>query len=578
MQKMVKMALALIMGVCLAGTASAGVENITSNITTSDKWTSDNEYHLKDVIFIEPGVTLEIEPGTKIVGYKASELPGSDSSALVVTRGATLIANGTETEPIVFTSSHDTGSWRPVNSEWGNLTILGDAIIAEGTDTGGVQDGTCTDNMEGLTASAFSEYGGDNDDDSSGEISYISLRFGGSVIGLADELNGLSLGGVGRGTDIHHIEIMNNVDDGIEIWGGTVGLKNVSIWNIGDDSFDLDEGYRGKAQFGLIVQGYSTFIEDQGSGNGDNCFEMDGGEHPDDMVPWADPMVYNFTVIGQRTGGDHGLALRDNMRIQLHNSIFMDIGDKLVSIEDGTFLQEMEDAFSTSVDVYDTTDYDATWLASIGGVEALYNTPRTGMWTEIKDCIFYNYSSKGNAAVNGDPLDGGSDVHDAVFGAGARNIDDQSGSGTMPIAKLERDTTTPSQPLGMERVTLLDPRAAGDAVSCAYTAPANDDFFTVAPFIGAFSEKNNWLVGWTAADEYGMIVNTGNPDDPENITIELTATTFFETEDGVTYLVKVSDDNVTWSEFATVVGDGSVMSVTDIDGFDSAKFYMVEVL
>ena len=121
--------------------------------------------------------------------------------------------------------------------------------------------------------------GGGNDDDDSGTISYLSLRYGGKVVGLTNELNGLSLGGIGRGTDIHHVDIMNNVDDGVEIWGGTVNLKYLNVWNIGDDTFDVDQGWRGKAQFGLIVQGHSLDAA-QGSGVGDNALELEFGLPP----------------------------------------------------------------------------------------------------------------------------------------------------------------------------------------------------------------------------------------------------------------------------------------------------------
>jgi hypothetical protein len=149
--------------------------------------------------------------------------------------------------------------------------------------------------MEGLVAAFPGDtkvlYGGGNDDDDSGSISYLSLRYGGKVVGLNNELNGLSLGGIGRNTDIHHVEIMNNVDDGIEIWGGTVNLKYFSIWNVGDDSLDIDQGWRGKAQFGLIVQGYSANAA-QGSGVGDNCIEIDGAEQSD-YQPVTTGTIYN---------------------------------------------------------------------------------------------------------------------------------------------------------------------------------------------------------------------------------------------------------------------------------------------
>jgi hypothetical protein len=152
-----------------------------------------------------------------------------------------------------------TGSWRQAANEWGNLTLMGAGFISENATAGNIP--TCSANnvaaMEGLVAAFPGDtnvlYGGGNDNDDSGAIRYLSLRYGGRVVGLNNELNGLSLGGIGRGTDIEGVEIMNNVDDGIEVWGGTVNIRNFNIWNVGDDSFDLDQGYRGQVQSGLIV-------------------------------------------------------------------------------------------------------------------------------------------------------------------------------------------------------------------------------------------------------------------------------------------------------------------------------------
>jgi hypothetical protein len=134
---------------------------------------------------------------------------------------------------------------------------MGEALISENAI--GTNTATCNSaniaNMEGLTnGPTTDQYGGafgaDSDDnDDSGTVQYVSLRYGGKVTGVNVELNGLSLGGIGRNTDIHHIDVMNNVDDGIEIWGGTVNLKYLNVWNIGDDCFDVDQGWRGKAQF-----------------------------------------------------------------------------------------------------------------------------------------------------------------------------------------------------------------------------------------------------------------------------------------------------------------------------------------
>ncbi len=189
----------------------------------------------------------------------------------------------------------DLKHWHEGCNEWGNLTMMGNALIScsqqaylpvtiNGRTNTKVPDGLNQNNMEGLTADFVGDtkqlYGGNNDDDSSGAIHFVSIRYGGKVIGLGNELNGLSMGGIGRGTEVDHVDIMNNVDDGIETWGGTVNYKYVSVWNIGDDNFDFDEGWRGKAQFGILVQGYSIDAV-QGSGTGDNIFEIDGAENSD---------------------------------------------------------------------------------------------------------------------------------------------------------------------------------------------------------------------------------------------------------------------------------------------------------
>ena len=547
-----KLVLAL-MGMTAAGFAHAADVSITNNITTSANWTSNNVYHLGSKVYIEPGASLTIQAGTII--------RGNTESSLNVCPGAKLYANGAKNAPVIMTSEQDTNNvWRSSCQEWGALTVMGKALISGTLDSQGTgqPDGTDTMQMEGLSADgSLSLFGGNDDNDDSGSISYLSLRYGGFVLGQANELNGLSLGGVGRGTDIHHVEIMNNVDDGIEIWGGTVNLKYVSIWNIGDDSFDLDSGYRGKAQFGLIVQGACKDFT-QGDGVGDNCFEMDGAENSS-AQPFGAPLIYNFTTIGQPLQGDVGTEWRDNMRAQFHNSIFMDLGD--VMIKDGTTGGGggQYSGAGTSLAALFTTPYN-TYPANTAGVtpSVLYPNFTQGFWAEFKDCVFKSLW--------------GTDTSLSTFGqlnASKRNtIATQS-----PVALVQR---APSQTFGgkaMVLVTNLNPCAANDAVSSAYPAP-NDGFFTPVKYKGAFSPNYNWLAGWTAADAYGMTDTSMNGNDPSS-TIQMTSSTFWQSEYDVTYTVEESADMQAWAPVATVVGDGSIMAATDLDAFDSAKFYRV---
>ena len=347
---------ALWTSVLAAGLAAPALANggtvveISSNINVNTTWDPSCTYVLTEAIYIIDGATLTIPAGTVVASRPAAVggvVPAGPGGSLVCTTDGTLNILGTASAPVIMTSDEDvatwtngdpqTGTWRVAAEEWGNLTIMGEGYISEnnpptGTNSSFPDPGNIA-LMEGLAPPAanpeFAWYGGGNDDDDSGTIEYLSLRYGGQVIGLANELNGISLGGIGRGTDMSFIEIMNNVDDGIEIWGGTVNLKNVSIWNIGDDSFDLDQGWRGKAQFGLIVQGLSA-IASQGSGVSDRCFEVDGAE-ADDYQPVVTATVYNFTAIGLPGVGRQGMLTRDNAHLQVRNSIFMDLGGELVA-------------------------------------------------------------------------------------------------------------------------------------------------------------------------------------------------------------------------------------------------------
>ncbi|MEY2980093.1 MAG: hypothetical protein RL562_320, partial [Planctomycetota bacterium] len=195
---------------------------VSSDITTSTTWTANNTYNLTRQIYVRPGATLTIQAGTTVAS--STNIGGS----LAVSRGGQIFVQGTAENPVIMTSKADvqtwtngnrrTGTWRESANEWGNLTIMGRGYISENA----VLSNTPAPNasnfapMEGLLAAFPGDpsvlYGGGNDDDDSGSISYVSLRYGGKVINLNNELNGMSLGGIGRETDIHHVEIMNNVD------------------------------------------------------------------------------------------------------------------------------------------------------------------------------------------------------------------------------------------------------------------------------------------------------------------------------------------------------------------------------
>jgi hypothetical protein len=501
----------------VAGAASAADITVTGDIATSTTWTKNNVYKLNGQVYVLPGATLTIEAGTIISSNPAQQ------GSLAITRGARLVAIGTQSEPIIFTSDNDratwtngdskTGTWRPVCNEWGNVTIMGSAYISEDATPGNTQ-GFNANNvavMEGLQAQFPGDtrvlYGGGNDDDNSGTLSFVSFRYGGKVIGLNNELNGLSLGGIGRETVIDHMEIMNNIDDGIEIWGGTVNLQYVSVWNIGDDSLDIDQGWRGKLQFGLVVQGHSvTGQGSSGSGLGDNMVEIDGAENSFHQ-PVSTGVMYNITLIGNpgttnSNGGDHAIAYRDNARLQFRQSIIMDTGENVVrndnSDGDGgagygaNGTHSWASTWTTNYNVFPTVNAPAN-------PSLFYKSQVDGKLNEVKDTVFFN-NVFATAYTEADAR--------GVRGPKNSNVT----AAVSPIVSLTRGAAI--QPVTglnyyVRPVIGIDPRAANDAVNSVGTAP-NDGFYTPVNFRGAFSPTENWLCDWSAADAFGFTSPAAN--------------------------------------------------------------------
>ena len=482
----------------LAGLASADEIVVTEDISTSVTWTADNTYNLQTQIYVLPGASLTIEKGTTIASTPSANGAGS----LAVCRGAKIFALGTADEPITMTSTADNGTWREACNEWGNLTVMGNAYVSNSFESGNTATfGNNQSPMEGLVEEFPGDpkvvYGGVDDDDNSGALAYLSIRYGGRVVGLDNELNGLSLGGIGRGTDIDHIEIMNNVDDGIEIWGGTVNLNYVNIWNIGDDSFDIDQGWRGSAQYGLIVQGFSTDAS-QGSGVGDNICETDGAENSD-AQPVTTAQIANFTMIGQ-PDGDGATAWRDGARVQYRQCIIMDCGEKVVRPDgddgdgaagyghNGTLT--LEQVFNTPATVKglpNTSTVNAGGIADAGGAAYLYQAQVDGTLAGINDSVLYNNAN----------------YADFDFYNGDRdNVIEPSNN---PIVSIERAAPVVRGGKVMTQVIGIDPRAATNAAKNANGANGENGFVEAAGYRGGFAEDSVWLCGWSAADQFGFL-------------------------------------------------------------------------
>ncbi len=245
-----------------------GVVSITGIISTDTTWSSDTIYQLNQKVVVDNGATLTIQPGTII---KGSEGTGSLASALIIARGSKIIAEGTQDAPIIFTSTSDdieigqtSGSNLDENDRglWGGLLILGNAPCSFSGDVAESQ-------IEGIPADdTFGLYGGADATDNSGILQYVSIRHGGALIGEGNEINGLTLGGVGSGTLIDNVEVVANVDDGVEFFGGTVNVSNVLVWAQGDDGLDIDQAYAGTIDNAVVVLGDIS----------DHALEIDGPE------------------------------------------------------------------------------------------------------------------------------------------------------------------------------------------------------------------------------------------------------------------------------------------------------------
>ncbi len=269
-------------------------------------WTSNNTYLLDGFVFVNDGQTLTIEAGTVVKG-KAGQ--GENASALIVARGGMIMAEGTADAPIIFTAEADDLNGAVADMDdglWGGVIILGKAK----TNTVPTEQ-----QIEGIPQTEpRGVYGGDDDNDNSGTLKYISIRHGGTDIGEGNEINGLTLGAVGSATVIDHIEVFANKDDGIEFFGGTPRLSHILVAFSGDDSFDYDQGYRGYGQFWVAVQGFER---------GDRLGEHDGGTDPETGQPYATPTIYNVTYVGRGDGaGKRTITFRDNAGGHYSNSIF----------------------------------------------------------------------------------------------------------------------------------------------------------------------------------------------------------------------------------------------------------------
>ena len=298
----------------------ATTQTISGSIT-SQTWSPSNTYLLTGTVAVASGNTLTILPGTVIRGDKNTK------ACLIITKGAQINAQGTVTSPIVFTSNET--SRNP--ADWGGVVLLGNGIINTACST--CPTSPNTNNIEGF-ATVFPEiaYGGNNNAESSGTMSYCRIEFAGVALSTTanSELNSLTMGGVGSGTKIDHIQVSFGGDDGFEWFGGAVDAKYLISFRTLDDDFDTDYGHAGRVQFGLIVRD-KDISDVAGDSNG---FESDNsGGTGLNRLPITKTIFSNITSIGPKRDGtvalpvgekfERAIFTRRNTAISIHNSIML---------------------------------------------------------------------------------------------------------------------------------------------------------------------------------------------------------------------------------------------------------------
>ena len=312
---------------------------LSGNINTTTTLTSDKVWTLKGYVYVTDGAKLIIQPGTTIISDVA------EKGALCIERGAQIIAEGTATKPIIFTSGKAVGERSP--GDWGGIIILGKAKTNRSSEP----------TIEGGIGRAF---GGTNDADNSGVLKYVRIEYAGITAMPNSEINALTLGGVGSGTIIENVQTVYANDDAFEFFGGTVNAKNLYAYATADDDFDFDFGYTGTITNGIAKRD-PQFVDSGDAGNGVECDNDGTGSS---AQPVTHPKLLNMILVGPNVStalSNHNLGLRFRRATQftMKNSVvwgWMKGGLSLESNETAQFVKDGISAFEgNSVGTFNPT-------------------------------------------------------------------------------------------------------------------------------------------------------------------------------------------------------------------------------
>ena len=431
-------------------TDSAGRVILSGEITANRTLKASEKYLLQGFVYVTSGATLTIEPGTKIFGDQTTK------GALIVERGARIVAEGTQSNPIVFTSAKAKGSRS--YGDWGGVVLVGSAPINQSLST----------NMEGGIRGNF---GGANAADNSGSLKYVRIEFAGIPLSTTanSEINGLTLYGVGSGTQIDYVQVSYSGDDSYEWFGGTVNAKHLVAYRGFDDDFDTDFGFTGKIQYGLSLR--DPQYADQ---SGSNAFESD-----------------NFNPGTPASGSNAGLPL--TAPVFSNMSVFLTAGAPPTTQASGSgvYQSAMHLRRNTSISIYNSVfagypeglrlDGTSTWAnVQAGGLDlrgitvANTNTPLraagntgTGAFTDAEVQTWFNGTGKNNAVVASTSL--------MALGLNANSFNLSGPGFTLQSGS-----------------SLL--------TGAIFTGKTADSFFTNGAYRGAFNGTDNWAQGWTNFD------------------------------------------------------------------------------
>jgi hypothetical protein len=499
----------------------------TNELTADVTLTCDKNYTLDKKIYVPKGKTLTIKPGVVVKG-KASTT-ATDASGLIIERGGKIIADGTQSCPIVFAALADPldGTFSMQNSgQWGGVVLLG--IAPNNLQPGNTYYAGPTPSLDPNSGVGFIEgfTGGNGKDlygagdvafptsdvnDNSGILRYVSIRNAGALVGDANELNALSLGSVGRGTTIEHVETIGSADDNFEMFGGTVNLKYCSTLFGDDDFFDWDLGWQGKAQFlfGMAADS-STLTNTLYGSTSDNGFEADADD--DKKAPTflrSHPIIYNVTLMGNghilpradNTGGA-AIQAKELTEGEIYNSIF-------ANFRSGLHLAKNRDA--QFGDAYDNWTNSTTAFNNGGTGKAIKNS------LVVKNNTFVGFGSDPVKSfyITTGALVSGKNATIAYKAATAATADDitqfTTTDGNSVVASVpgidanwfwDDAVRVPPTPKNVGHTTYNVNGFHATPVTninSSITPPA-DGFFSVVKFRGAFdATKGSWLSDWAKA-------------------------------------------------------------------------------